>query len=551
MLKLATILDNPGEPVANTRYRDPAELKRLGYNGVVLYETTGLSGIESPDSVAPGELRRWVTQQFDSVHAKIEQITATGLDVYIAYDALSLPVDLVNEHLGQMTCSRRATTLCPASEPVLDACVRALGSMLRTFDRVRGVVLRIGDSDAGRLPYLVGNDIYSPHCARCSQVGRADRIAAMLDRYHALVVRKNNRRLIARTWNVRPNGLHDAVELCQHVRDHLPGADDPTSDQFILSFKFTHTDFWRYQRWNPASLCFGDRPIMYELQCQREFEGKGGFPNWQVPLWCAGPPENPVEGDPAGLAEVSTQVNLVGLWAWVRGGGWGGPFVNNEDWIDANAFAVPRLADNPQASARDIGEMWLAERLQLSTPESRSAVLRVLEASPEIVRKGMYIGPYAVAKQDPWHPSADWIQDDVLDAQAAWRMIQKLPGTALDDVVHEKAQAVEALQAVRAGLQVTTTEKDRRVLDPLVNTLVYEESLLESLRDLLAGLVAYRRYQRSRDVTQAQLCRQRLFAAQSHWSHHTQRHGSLPGTATPFREQHFWDLTQRILGEIA
>ena len=65
MLKLATILDNPGEPTAKTRYRDPNLLKQLGYNGLVLYETTGLSGLTGADSVQSGELRRRIPKGYD------------------------------------------------------------------------------------------------------------------------------------------------------------------------------------------------------------------------------------------------------------------------------------------------------------------------------------------------------------------------------------------------------------------------------------------------------------------------------------------------------
>ena len=67
MLKLATILDNPGAPVTKTRYRDPQELSRLGYNGIVLYETTGLSGVEINGNVADRQLHHWLSEQFDLV----------------------------------------------------------------------------------------------------------------------------------------------------------------------------------------------------------------------------------------------------------------------------------------------------------------------------------------------------------------------------------------------------------------------------------------------------------------------------------------------------
>jgi hypothetical protein len=548
MLKLATLIDNPGEPTGESRYRDPAVLRELGYNAVALYETTGLSGLPGPEAVADAELRRWVSHHFDHIKQRIERAVQAGLQVYLFYDLFSLPRDEAQRQVGSWLCKNRPPTLCPASEGVLQRSAEALEALLTQWPTVSGVVLRFGDNDAARMPHLIGNDILSPHCPRCAQFGRADRIVTAVTRFHDLVVNRLNKRLICRAWNVRPNGLHDSVELATRVAQRLPGADNPRDDRFILSFKFTHTDFWRYQPWNPASLVFGQRPILYELQCQREFEGKGGVPDWQPPLWRDGPPECP----PAlGLAHLAGRVNLAGLWAWVRGGGWGGPFVKNETWIDANVFAVPLLAQEPTIAPRELAQRWIEQHLNIADDKLAAALLVVLERSTEAVRKAFYIGPFARRKGDPWHPNADWIQDDVVDAQAAWRMIQRLPESDLDAVVQEKQEAAASISDALSDLYPCLNHRNRGTLEPLINSLTYTESLFEALRDLLTGLVAYRRFHRTKQEAQAQLCKQKLLQAQSHWNHHTQRHGALPGAATAFRENHFWDLTQRLLGEVA
>ena len=549
MLKLATLIENPGEPHAETRYRDPEHLRSLGYNAVALYETTALSGIESAEVIADSELRRWVSTQFDQNTRAIDRAKQAGLKVYFFYDVLALPRDVVSRDVQGMTCRSRQSSLCPASEQALALSAAGLRSHLARWPQVDGVVLRFGDTDASRLPYLMGNDIYSPHCPRCSQFGRADRIVSVLNRFHQLVVEQADKQLIVRAWNVRPNGLHDSVELAQRVVERLPGA--PTDERMILSFKFTQTDFWRYQQWNPSSLACSPRPIIYELQCQREFEGKGGIPNWQVPLWRDGYPESRSEGTPTGLATVSQQVNFAGLWAWVRGGGWGGPFVNNEAWIDANVFAVPELADNPTASLDKLADLWITDRLGITEPKIVAAMKQILELSPEIIRQAFYIGPFAEHKTVPWHPTADWIQDDMLDARAAWRIIQRLTDSQLDEAVAEKQAAADQMSDARAVLQRLTTGPHQKTLEPLVNTMIYAESLFEALRDLIAGLVAYRRYQKTKAPSAAEITRQKLYAAQAHWNHHAQRHGSLPGAASAFRENHFWELTQDILAEVS
>ena len=548
MLKLATTIKNPGEPDVESRYHDAAELKALGYTGRVLFETTGLSGVTSPEVVKDVELRRWIGQTQDAVTRKVEAQHAAGLDVYLFYDLLVLPADLVDRNVMGLTCKHRPDTLCPASDTVFRQALEGLDAMLRRWPDVAGVVLRFGDTDAQRLPHLVGNDLYTPHCPRCSQFGRADRVVHALKQAHGLVVEKHNKRLIARAWNVRPGGMHDAADLAERIASRLPG--DPADDRFVLSFKFTQTDFWRYQPWNPASLVCGGRPILYELQCQREFEGKGGVPNWQVPLWRDGYPESAEASAVSGLARAAGTVNFAGLFAWVRGGGWGGPFVKDETWIDANVFAVPRLADDPAADPEAIARDWVAKRLEIKDPDVAESVVRILVASPELARRAFYLGPFAQQKADPWHPAADWIQDDLLDASSAWRMVQRIPEADLDRLVAEKDEAVKGVSAGRRDLQAIAGAKPGPGLDRIINTLLYTESLFEALRDLLSGLVAYRRFQKSKGDADADTARRKLFAAQSHWNHHTQRHGSAPGTATPFREARFWELTQDILAEL-
>ncbi len=546
MLKLATLIDNPGEPLPETRYRDPRHLVSLGYNGLVIYETTSLSGIDKPESVGTGEIRRWVEHEFDQVKSTIDAARAAGLDVYICYDVLSLPLRVVEGDEGAMTC-RNQQVLCPASEAAVRRSVQALDAQLRRWPDLAGIVLRHGDNDARRLPHLVGNDIFMPHCPRCSSMGRVDRLVRIVEQFHRLVVTEHGKRLIVRAWNVRPGGMHDTPELADAVAGRLPG--EVGDDRLVLSFKFTQTDFWRYQRWNPSSLRMDGRPVLYELQCQREFEGKGGIPNWQVPLWRDGAPE--VGDDAGGLAAAASRVELAGLWAWVRGGGWGGPFISSEAWVDANVSAAPMLAENPRLEPQQLADHWIRESLGVEEPGLVNAIRDILMRSPELVRRAFYIGPYARRLRKPWHPNGDWIQDDLLDAEAAWRIVRNVPDEDLDELVREKEEAVAMIERDRAALYRVMGPQHQATIEPLVNTLTYAESFISSLRDLLAGLVAYRRMQKSRDPSYAEECRRRLMQAQSHWNHHTQRHGSLPGAATAFREENFWELTQRILAELS
>lgn len=538
MLVLATILDNPGEPPADTRYRDLTELRKLGYTGLVAYQSSGLSGLMGPDSLGNDEMRRWVGELYEQVERLAGQAYKAGLDLWLNYDAPALAGELVG---AGMTCVRQSHCLCPASDEMLARSGRCLEDLLNRVENVEGVVLRLGDSDAHRLDYLIGNDIYAPHCARCNRLGAEARLTRFVQFFYDLVVHKLERKLIVRAWNIRPGGLHDDADLCGRVMQQLP-----EDDRLILSFKFTHADFWRYQRWNPSSLVCGDRPIIYELQCQREYEGKGALPNYQAPLWAGGMPEVAV---PVGLAEASRRVNLAGLWAWVRGGGWQGPYLSDETWIDANVFAVPHLARNPAADPRELARQWIDQRLGCKDATAIEALLDVLDHSPTNARETFYIGPYARGRMDPWYPSGDVVHDDVIDAEAAWSIVQRLPDSAMDEAVAEKQRAAERLAGDRRRLAQCAAELGAEQGDLLIHSLKYAETLAQTLGALLEGLARYRRSSGGRDVELARAAVNAIRQCQDHWTRH-QRTANHTGTATAFRSDNLWEFTQRLLEKL-
>jgi hypothetical protein len=372
-------------------------------------------------------------------------------------------------------------------------------------------------------------------------MGRADRLVRFIQYFYDLIVRQGGRKLIVRAWNIRPGGLHDSPELCRRVVEQLP-----EDERLILSFKFTQTDFWRYQSWNASSRVCGDRPIIYELQCQREFEAKGAVPNYQPPLWRDGMAEL---ADPVGLATVSREVNLAGLWAWVRGGGWGGPFVSDETWIDANVVAVPQLASNPQADTRQLARDWITDRLDCRDSAAAAALLSVLEHSPSNVAAMFYVGAYARAKRDPWFPSSHFIQDDLIDAAAGAMIIDGLPESVLDDVIAEKHRAVEQISRDRRAIQQAGSNLVQPPGEMLANSMQYMETLAETLEYMLTALVHYRRYRRRKDPSLARATIEAVSHCQGYWNHH-QRYANFRGTATAFRSDNLWDFTQELLDRV-
>ena len=356
--------------------------------------------------------------------------------------------------------------------------------------------------------------------------------------FYDLVVGKLGRKLIVRAWNVKPGGLHDTPELAERVVNRLP-----VDERLIWSFKFTQTDFWRYQRWNASSLVCGDRPVIYELQCQREFEGKGAVPNYQVGVWRDGMGE--IEGA-MGLAEVSGKVNLAGLWAWVRGGGWGGPFVSEETWIDANVWAVPKLAMNLKVDAESLGRQWVEERLDVRDGGAKKALMQTLSNSATNALEMFYIESYARSCKDGWYPTGSLVQDDLIDAEAAWRIVQRLSDAALDQMLDEKQRVVDRIAQDRRAVQKSARRLEKPSGEALAHEMEYYEALAESMRYLLGAAVGYRRNQRKRSESGARAVMEAVNHCQSYWNHH-QRYANYRGTATAFRSDNLWDFTQQLV----
>ena len=566
---LATNVRNPAEPTPAGGEVSPAEMAGMGYGGVVLFETIALLGLTDPDAAPDAETRRWAEHLGAEVDAKVADAEAAGLGVWLCVDAPALPVWRVRARPDRFTCRRRADVLCPAREATTAACVAAGMEVLDRWPSAEGLVLRLGDSDVGKIPHLLGSDAYAPRCGRCEPMGPAARVLELTRAFHAAVVGRRGKKLILRGWNLGDGLMHEDPAVAAEVAAGLPGdpgdpgdldgpgdPGDPGGGSMILAFKHTAGDFRRDRSWNASAYACGRWPVLFELQCQREYEGKGGVPDWQLPLWVHGDPHAPplrVDGElvPGGLLEARRRLNLAGVLSWVRGGGWGGPFVADPSWIDANAWAVPRafeaLLRGEEDPAAGLADAWARERLGLG-PEAAAAVAEVLEASPEMVRQAFYFR--AECAPGPGDTGAGpatsrWVSDDLVDVGKLARVIDRLPGDRLDAAVAAKAEAAATATALRLRLQeaaAAAEPADARRLKPLAATLVYTESLFRCFHHLTAGLVARRRHREDPAAAGGEAATRLLQAAVSDWLHHTQRHANAVGSATAFREVGLFEL---------
>ena len=113
----------------------------------------------------------------------------------------------------------------------------------------------------------------------------------------------------------------------------------------------------------------GPHPQIIEVQCAREYEGKGAYPNYIANGVIEGFEEH-LNTMPAGkirsLREFYQNSELLqGVWTWTRGGGWDGPYIKNELWCDLNALVMAQWANHPTDSQEAIFRRYAVGHLKL------------------------------------------------------------------------------------------------------------------------------------------------------------------------------------------
>ncbi|WP_193210479.1 hypothetical protein [Luteolibacter marinus] len=285
-------------------------------------------------------------------------IAEAGLDIYLTSDVL--PV----------TPAVEAAT--GGDRGKLEAFYRELvDGFLRDFPQVRGLVLRIGESD--------GVDVKDPirtrlHVRSAKETNRL--LANLLP-----IFENHGRTLILRTWTV---GAHRVGDLIWHRRTLAEALKGIASPSFILSMKYGESDFFRYLPLNRAFFRTPHRKIV-ELQARREYEGAGEYPSfigWDCEQYAR---------------ELKGDANLAGISVWCQTGGWHRfrrlAFLEQDQsdiWLRLNAVVALRIF-RYQEPVEDAVEAVVGE-------ERAAAVLELLRHAETVVKELHYIGGFASQK---------------------------------------------------------------------------------------------------------------------------------------------------------
>jgi len=406
---------NTGEANFVTTYGKPEVIKSLGMNGKVYFlSESAVLGINwqsfDPDVFPLGSKERiWVEEKAIELNKKYNEAKSAGLQVYCMSDLLLFPKRLVNKY-GMQTSFEDITD--SLTQQMLREEIRLV---FNDFPQLDGIVVRIGETYTADAPYHVGG-IFN----RTSKTT----IIPLMQLLREEVCVKLNKKLIFRTWMSFDSDLDKYNAISDAIEPH---------DNLIISVKYCEGDFHRGNRFSRI-LGAGRHRQIVEVQCAREYEGKGAFPNYIANGVINGfeeyqniMPASAIKG----LKELYQKSPLFsGVWTWSKGGGWDGPYITNEFWNELNAYVLCKWAQAPNRSEEEIFNDYAVNVLGLKG-SSINEFRRLAILSAQAVIRGHRS---TFSDIDPW-----WTRDNYIGQPPT------LPtdSIALKRVLSEKRESVE------------------------------------------------------------------------------------------------------------
>ena len=438
---LDMVHNNPGEPLTLTRYNGAGYLKAQGYTGQVMNDFTFVHAAITFDSfdkrIFPkgSKERAWVLKSAERVRENIKRAHAAGIKIYYFTDVIVLPKKLVELYHDEICDDKGKISF--ERPKTIEIHRMMLREVFDTFPDLDGLVIRTGETYLNNVPYHTGNNPIT---------NRIESHVKLINLLREEVCVKRNKMVFYRTWSF--GGMHDDPAYYLDVTNQI--APHPN---LIFSIKHTQGDYHRTFNFNPT-LAIGKHPQIVEVECQREYEGKGAFPNYIADGVINGFEEyktnTPQKGN-ACLKDIIKSDQIKGIWTWSRGGGWVGPYITNEFWCKLNAWVISHWGEHPDKTEEQVFDAFMdANGIKGA---SRQAFRKLCLLSAKAVLRGHESAKLTFNEQWVW-----WTRDEFLGGSEAGSPIDKefatlYPQGLLQTAVNEKYEAVELWKQI-SGLSL-------------------------------------------------------------------------------------------------
>lgn len=386
---------NPGEALTKSAFTNPEYVKNSGFNVQVMNDfifPTAAVTFDKFDSTifAKGTKERvWSDSITVLIQKNIKAAHAAGIKVFYFTDIVVLPKKLVEKYKSQVCDANGKITF---EKPLTVELHKIMfDELFQKFPDLDGLVIRTGETYLNNVPYHAGNNPISN-----GQQSHINLLQLLRDE----VCVKRNKTIVYRTWSF--GGMHENPDYYLNVTNAI----DPQKN-LVFSIKHVKGDYHRTYPFNPT-IGIGKHRQVIEVQCQREYEGKGAYPNYVMNGVINGFEEYKDSKRPNCLNDIKNNATFAGIYSWSRGGGWVGPYISNEFWPRLYAFVLSAWANNPNLTEEAAFNLFMDEQ-GITSPASRKAFRELCLLSAKAVLRG-HMSRDLEIKPD-W---AFWMRDEFL-----------------------------------------------------------------------------------------------------------------------------------------
>jgi hypothetical protein len=408
--------NNPGDALYVSKFNDPKVLKKMGFNSksYFLFDSPMLAinwDELSPDILPKGSPDRlWVEKKAHRLDSMYTACKKNGIDVYAMSDLILFPKRLIEKYGIEKTFGNPSDSL---TEKLLRFQVR---EMFKQFPQMDGIVVRIGETYLEDAPFHKGN---------IQNKDNADKtVLPLMNILRDEICVKLNKKLIFRTWWIFDTDIKKYEYISEKVEPH---------NNLIISIKHCEGDFHRGNTFSKV-LGLGRHQQMVEVQCAREYEGKGAFPNYVSKGVIDGFEEHEYRkknDQISNLKDLYATGKMVGMWTWSRGGGWEGPYPKSELWCELNAWVMAQWANNPTESEASIFDRYALKVLKLNKKDA-AKFRRIALLSDSATLRGMRSAAY------PNDVFSMWVRDEYITFPALPKDARKAAVIVAEKVEAEK-----------------------------------------------------------------------------------------------------------------